>query len=59
MGVVYLAEDLNLERIVAVKFLPKLVSENTEERQRFKVEIKITFIIRLRIKQTLSILWRT
>jgi eukaryotic-like serine/threonine-protein kinase len=40
MGVVYLAEDLKLERKVAIKFLPKHISENTEERQRFKIEAK-------------------
>ena len=40
MGIVYLAEDLNLERKVAIKFLPKYISENTEERQRFKIEAK-------------------
>jgi serine/threonine protein kinase/Tfp pilus assembly protein PilF len=40
MGVVYLAEDLKLERKVAIKFLPKQISENTEERQRFKIEAK-------------------
>jgi eukaryotic-like serine/threonine-protein kinase len=40
MGVVYLAEDINLERKVAIKFLPKHISENTEERQRFKIEAK-------------------
>ncbi len=40
MGVVYLAEDKNLERKVAIKFLPRHISENTEERQRFKLEAK-------------------
>jgi serine/threonine protein kinase/Tfp pilus assembly protein PilF len=40
MGIVYLAEDLKLERKVAIKFLPKHISENTEERQRFKIEAK-------------------
>ncbi len=40
MGIVYLAEDLKLERKVAIKFLPKYISENTEERQRFKIEAK-------------------
>ncbi len=40
MGVVYLAEDLNLERKVAVKFLPASISSNPEERQRFKTEAK-------------------
>jgi len=40
MGVVYLAEDLNLERKTAVKFLPASISSNPEERQRFKTEAK-------------------
>jgi serine/threonine protein kinase/Tfp pilus assembly protein PilF len=40
MGVVYLAEDINLERKVAIKFLPKYISESTDERQRFKIEAK-------------------
>lgn len=40
MGVVYLAEDSKLERKVAIKFLPKHISENDEDRQRFKVEAK-------------------
>ena len=40
MGVVYLAEDQKLERKVAIKFLPKHISENSEERQRFKIEAK-------------------
>ena len=38
MGVVYLAEDLNLERKVAIKFLPHHISANEEERQRFEIE---------------------
>jgi serine/threonine protein kinase/Tfp pilus assembly protein PilF len=40
MGVVYLAEDLHLERKIAVKFLPASISSNPEERQRFKTEAK-------------------
>jgi adenylate cyclase len=40
MGVVYLAEDLNLERKVAIKFLPRQISGNSEERERFKIEAK-------------------
>ncbi len=40
MGVVYLAEDQKLERKVAIKFLPRHISENSEERQRFKIEAK-------------------
>jgi serine/threonine protein kinase/Flp pilus assembly protein TadD len=40
MGVVYLAEDENLERKVAIKFLPQQISANSEERERFKIEAK-------------------
>lgn len=40
MGVVYLAEDTNLERNVAIKFLPGHVAANDEFRQRFKIEAK-------------------
>ena len=40
MGVVYLAEDLKLERKVAIKFLPKHISGNSEEKERFKIEAK-------------------
>ncbi len=40
MGVVYLAEDMKLERKVAIKFLPPHISGNPEERQRFIIEAK-------------------
>ena len=40
MGVVYLAEDLKLERKVAIKFLPRHIAGNSEERERFKIEAK-------------------
>src|SRR3990172_8022386 len=40
MGVVYLAEDLNLERKVAIKFLQGHIAGNLEERERFKIEAK-------------------
>ncbi len=40
MGVVYLAEDLKLERKVAIKFLPRHIAANSEERERFKIEAK-------------------
>ncbi len=40
MGVVYLAEDLNLERYVAIKFLPHNISVGIEDIQRFKLEAK-------------------
>ena len=40
MGVVYLAEDTKLERKVAIKFLPRHISINDEDRQRFEIEAK-------------------
>jgi serine/threonine protein kinase/tetratricopeptide (TPR) repeat protein len=40
MGVVYLAEDTRLERKVAIKFLPRHIAANVEERQRFEIEAK-------------------
>ena len=40
MGVVYLAEDTKLERKVAIKFLPRHIASNIEERERFKIEAK-------------------
>ena len=40
MGIVYKAEDLDLERTVAIKFLPTAVAGNAEERERFKREAK-------------------
>ncbi len=40
MGIVYLAEDLNLERKVAIKFMPHPISLNSDEIERFKVEAK-------------------
>ncbi len=38
MGVVYKAEDTKLKRDVAIKFLPRQISANGEERERFKIE---------------------
>lgn len=40
MGIVYLAEDTKLERKVAIKFLPRHIAGNSEERKRFEIEAK-------------------
>ena len=38
MGVVYKAEDTELKREVAIKFLPPHIAKHGEERKRFRVE---------------------
>ena len=38
MGVVYKAVDLDLERAVAIKFLPQHLSTDSEATQRFMIE---------------------
>ncbi len=38
MGVVYKARDTKLKREVAIKFLPRQIAANEEERERFKIE---------------------
>ena len=38
MGVVYKAEDTKLKREVAIKFLPRHIAGNAENRERFKIE---------------------
>jgi len=40
MGIVYKAEDTKLDRLVALKFLPKQLSINEEEKKRFIHEAK-------------------
>jgi serine/threonine protein kinase/tetratricopeptide (TPR) repeat protein len=38
MGIVYKAEDTRLKRPVAIKFLPRHISSNNDERRRFEIE---------------------
>jgi len=38
MGVVYKAKDTKLNREVAIKFLPRSISANEDERKRFEIE---------------------
>ena len=40
MGIVYLARDTRLERDVAIKFLPRQISANDNELERFKIEAR-------------------
>ena len=40
MGIVYKAQDLKLDRTVAIKFLPSHLASSEESKQRFKREAK-------------------
>ena len=40
MGIVYKAHDTRLDRIVAIKFLPRQVAVSDEEQERFMIEAK-------------------
>ena len=40
MGVVYKAEDIKLERPVAIKFLPREIAAQDDVKQRFKIEAR-------------------
>ncbi len=40
MGVVYKAQDTKLDRLVAVKFLPREIAAQDEVKKRFKIEAK-------------------
>ena len=40
MGIVYKARDTKLERTVAIKFLPRQIAVQDEDRERFKIEAK-------------------
>src|SRR5216117_4026932 len=42
MGVVYKAQDLKLDRPVAIKFLPSHLSGSDENKRRFEQEAKAT-----------------
>ena len=51
MGIVYKAKDTKLERTIAIKFLPRHISANSEERERFKKEAKAASSLNIQQKK--------
>ena len=51
MGIVYKAVDIRLERNVAIKFLPRYISTNSKERERFKIEAKAASSLNIQQKK--------